>query len=230
MAEFTAADLSVEDQYKLMSGSIIPRPIALTVTLGPDGPNAAPFSFFNCIGVSPPMFMIACSPKTGPKSGGSSGELKDTVANLRYHPEMVVHIVDYELRNRMNACALDFESNIDEMEIAGFNTAPSKVVKPPRIIDCRVQLESKLIDILEMGTLPYYLILGEVVHFHMDDTVVNDQLHVDPGALDALGRMAGNGGYTRITERFVMPFLHPPGSAPPAEAVEKARDIAKTDR
>ena len=71
MAEFTAADLSVEDQYKLMSGAIIPRPIALTVTLGPDGPNAAPFSFFNCIGVSPPMFMIACSPKTGPKSGAA---------------------------------------------------------------------------------------------------------------------------------------------------------------
>lgn len=230
MAEFTAADLSVEDQYKLMSGSIIPRPIALAVTLGPDGPNAAPFSFFNCIGVSPPMFMIACSPKTGPKSGGSTGVLKDTVANLRYLPELVVHIVDYDLRNRMNACALDFDSDVDEMEIAGFNTAPSKLVKPPRITDCRVQLESKLIDILEMGTLPYYVILGEVVHFHMDDSVVNEQLHVDPGALDALGRMAGNGGYTRITDRFVMPFLHPPGSAPPDEVIEKARDIAKTDR
>ncbi|CAN0548074.1 unnamed protein product, partial [Laminaria digitata] len=49
MAEFSAADLMVEDQYKLMSGAIIPRPIALTVTLGPDGPNVAPFSFFNCI-------------------------------------------------------------------------------------------------------------------------------------------------------------------------------------
>ena len=100
MAEFSAADLMVEDQYKLMSGAIIPRPIALTVTLGPDGPNVAPFSFFNCIGVSPPMFMIACSPKTGPKSGGGNGEVKDTVANLRDHPEMVVHIVDYELRTR----------------------------------------------------------------------------------------------------------------------------------
>lgn len=230
MAEFTASDLAVEDQYKLMSGSIIPRPIALTVTLGPDGPNAAPFSFFNCIGVSPPMFMIACSPKTGPKSGGSTGEVKDTVANLRYHPEMVVHIVDYELRNRMNACALDYDSDVDETTIAGFNTAPSKFVKPPRITDCRVQLESKLIDILEMGTLPYYMILGEVVHFHMDDAVVNDQLHVDPEALDALGRMAGNGGYTRITDKFVMPFLHPPGSVPPDDVVEKARDIAKSDR
>lgn len=230
MAEFTAADLAVEDQYKLMSGAIIPRPIALTVTLGPDGPNAAPFSFFNCIGVSPPMFMIACSPKTGPKSGGSTSEVKDTVANLRHHPEMVVHIVDYELRNRMNACALDYDSNVNELEIAGFNTAPSKSVAPPRITDCRVALESRLIDIHEMGDLPYYVIFGEVVHFHLDDSVVNDRLHVDPEALDALGRMAGNGGYTKITDKFTMPFLHPPGSAPPEEAVAKARDIARTDR
>jgi len=230
MAEFSAADLVVEDQYKLTSGAIIPRPIALTVTQGPDGPNVAPFSFFNCIGVSPPMFMIACSPKTGPKSGGGNGEVKDTVANLRDCPEMVVHIVDYELRNKMNACALDFDRDVNEAEIAGFTTAPSVVVTPPRITDCRVQLESKLIDILEMGTLPYYMILGEVVHFHMDDAIINERLHIDPGALDALGRMAGNGGYTRITDKFEMPFLHPPGSVPPEEAVERAREFAKTDR
>lgn len=230
MAEFSAADLVVEDQYKLMSGAIIPRPIALTVTQGPDGPNVAPFSFFNCIGVSPPMFMIACSPKTGPKSGGGNGEVKDTVANLRDCPEMVVHIVDYELRNKMNACALDFDRDVNEAEIAGFTTAPSVVVTPPRITDCRVQLESKLIDILEMGTLPYYMILGEVVHFHMDDAIINERLHIDPGALDALGRMAGNGGYTRITDKFEMPFLHPPGSVPPEEAVERAREFANTDR
>ncbi|MGY8957570.1 MAG: flavin reductase family protein [Alphaproteobacteria bacterium] len=230
MAEFSAAELAVEDQYKLMSGAIIPRPIALTVTLGPDGPNVAPFSFFNCIGVSPPMFMIACSPKSGPKSGGSTGEVKDTVANLRDHPEMVVHIVDYELRNKMNACALDFDRSVNEAEIAGFTMAPSVVVKPPRITDCRVQLESRLLEIKEMGTLPYYLILGEVVHFHMDDSILNDRLHIDPGTLDALGRMAGNGGYTRITDKFEMPFLHPPGSSPPDEAVERAQEFAKTDR
>jgi flavin reductase (DIM6/NTAB) family NADH-FMN oxidoreductase RutF len=230
MAEFTAADLVVEDQYKLMSGSIIPRPIALTTTLGPDGPNAAPFSFFNCIGVSPPMFMIAASPKTGPKSGGSTGEPKDTVANLSHCPELVVHIVDYDLRNRMNACALDFDSDVDETQIAGFNTAPSKMVKPPRITDCRVALESRLIEIKEMGTLPYYLILGEVVHFHMDDSIVNERLHVDAAALDALGRMAGNGGYTRITDSFFMPFIHPPGSAPPDEAIAEAKKHAETDR
>jgi flavin reductase (DIM6/NTAB) family NADH-FMN oxidoreductase RutF len=230
MAEFTASELAVEDQYKLMSGSIIPRPIALATTLGPDGPNAAPFSFFNCIGVSPPMFMISCSPKTGPKSGGSLGEPKDTVANLAHCPELVVHIVDYELRNRMNACALDFGPEVDETKIAGFTTVPSKMVKPPRIAECRVALESRLIEIKEMGTLPYSLILGEVVHFHMDDSIVNDRLHVDPGALDALGRMAGNGGYTRISDRFVMPFIHPPGSPPPDEAVAEARKHAETDR
>jgi hypothetical protein len=64
----------------------------------------------------------------------------------------------------------------------------------------------------------------------MDDAIINERLHIDPGALDALGRMAGNGGYTRITDKFEMPFLHPPGSVPPEEAVERAREFAKTDR
>src|SRR3546814_4548098 len=70
--------------------------------LGPDGPNVAPFSFFQCVGVSPPMVIISCSPKTGPKSGGNAGVAKDTIANLRHHPEFVVHIVDYALRDKMN--------------------------------------------------------------------------------------------------------------------------------
>src|SRR3546814_13382014 len=91
MAGFEMATLSVEDQYKLMSGSVIPRPIALTVTLGPDGPNVAPFSFFQCVGVSPPMVLISCSPKTGPKSGGTTGVAKGPNATLRHHPELVVH-------------------------------------------------------------------------------------------------------------------------------------------
>lgn len=223
MAEFDMAALAVEEQYKLMSGSIIPRPIALTSTLGPDGPNLAPFSFFQCVAVSPPMVIISCSPKTGPKSGGSTGQPKDTVANLRELPEFVVHIVDYDQREQMNMCALDFERGVNEAEVAGFELVPSTKVAPLRIPSCRVAFECRLVEIQELGTLPYSMILGEVVHTHVHDNVVNERLHIDPGELDALGRLAGTGGYTRITDRFVLPFLHPPGSPPPAELVEKLK-------
>lgn len=220
MAEFDAAELTVEDQYKLMSGSVIPRPIALTVTLGPDGPNAAPFSFFNCVGVDPPMVMISCSPKTGPKSGGSTGVDKDTIANLKAHPEFVVHIVDSGLKDKMNLCAVDYPRGFNELKKAGFEVGRSVKVKPPRIVECRVQLECTLMDIIPLGRLPYHMVLGEVVYFHLHDKLLNERLHVDPGELDALGRLAGTGGFARITDRFVMPFLHPPGSPPPPEMME----------
>ena len=148
---------------------------------------------------------------------GGNGEVKDTLANLRDCPEMVVHIVDYELRNKMNAWRARFRSGRERGGDRRFHHRHLRLWStPPRITDCRVQLGKANSSIFwRMGTLPYYMILGEVVHFHMDDAIINERLHIDPGALDALGRMAGNGGYTRITDKFEMPFLHPPGSVPP---------------
>lgn len=66
MASFDPDALEPRQQYKLMSGTIIPRPIALVTTLGPDGvANAAPFSLFNMVGVDPPMLMFSLTPRAG---------------------------------------------------------------------------------------------------------------------------------------------------------------------
>jgi len=206
MREFDPSKLEMQDQYKLMSGAVIPRPIGLITTIGPDGPNAAPFSFFNCIGVEPPMLIFSVSPR--------EGAIKDTIENLRETPEFVAHIVGSSQRDPMNVCAVDFPRGVSEIEQAGWTTIPSVKVKPPRIAECKVQFEGKVMEIKPMGRVPYYLVIGEVVMIHMDESIVNDRLHVDPGELDALGRLAGNGGYCRITDRFVMPFLGAEGFKP----------------
>ena len=70
----------------------------------------------------------------------------------------------------------------------------------------------------------------EVVYFHISDSVINDELHIDPNSLDALGRLAGSGGYTRILDNFVMQRFHPPGSSPPEDIFEDAKAAAKLDR
>ena len=223
MRDFDPSELEMQDQYKLMSGSVIPRPIGLITTLGPDGPNAAPFSFFNCIGVEPPMLIFSVSPR--------EGAIKDTIQNLRDTPEFVAHIVGSYQRDPMNVCAIDFPRGTSEIEQAGWTTLPSQKVKPPRIAECKVQFEGKVMEIKEMGRVPYYLVIGEVVMIHMDESIVNDRLHVDAEELDALGRLAGNGGYCRITDRFFMPFIGAEGFKPKegmeAEKVEaeaKAED------
>ncbi|MFN7086966.1 MAG: flavin reductase family protein [Burkholderiales bacterium] len=201
MPEFDAATLAWQNQYKLMIGTVTPRPIALVTTLGPEGPNAAPFSFFNCIGVDPAMVAFSV--------GDVGGRAKDTVRNIRELPEFVVHIVSDAIRESMNVCAVDYPYGVNELEKAGFTAAASRKVRPPRIAEAPVALECRLMQMLELGGRPYHLVIGEVVYFHYHDGIVNERFHVDVARVNPIGRLAGKGGYTRITDRFEMPRITP---------------------
>ena len=205
MPEFDAAALEWQDQYKLMVGTVTPRPIALVTTLGENGPNAAPFSFFNCIGSPPPMVMFS----VGDKESGA----KDTVHNIRETSEFVVHIVSDAIKDKMNICAVDYPRGVNELAEAGFTAVPSRKVRPPRIAEAPIALECRLMQMLEVGRKPYHLVIGEVVYFHYHDGIVNDRFHVDVGRVDPIGRLAGKGGYTRVTDRFEMPRIAGSGGA-----------------
>ena len=187
------SQLEERDQYKLMTGSIVPRPIALVTTLGLNGPNAAPFSLFNMVGTAPPLLMFS----VGNQGDGSA---KGTVQNLRYLPEFVVHICDEAIAERMNICATDYPHGVNELEKAGFDTAPSIKVAPPRIVDAPVQMECRLERIVEFGTR-HHVVFGEVVLFHFRDGIVNDRCHVDIAKLNPIGRLSGS-LYARIRDTF----------------------------
>lgn len=197
MPEIDAAALSPQDQYKLMIGSVTPRPIALVTTMGRHGPNAAPFSFFNALGAPPPMVMFSV--------GSKPDSSKDTVRNIRELPEFVVHIVSDAIREQMNICSIDFPIDVNEIEKAGFTAVPSRKVRPPRIAEAPVAMECRLMQIVDLGPRPYSMVIGEVVYFHYHDGIVNDRYHVDVGRVNPIGRLAGKGGYTRVTDRFEMP-------------------------
>src|SRR5688572_11048609 len=153
MAEFDVAQLDAQAQYKLMIGTVTPRPIALVTTLGKNGPNAAPFSFFQAIGSDPPMLSFS----VGYKDAGA----KDTVANIRECPEFVVHIVGDAIKEQMNICAIDYPHGINEISEAGFTAAPSRKVRPPRIVEAPVAMECRLVQIIELGRKPNHLVIGE---------------------------------------------------------------------
>lgn len=198
LCSFDARGLGWAEQYKLIGGLVFPRPIGLVSTLGPHGANAAPFSFFNAVSVDPPMLMFSIGPK--------NGAIKDTLANIQHCPEFVVHLVNNEIKDKMNVCAVEHPAHIDEMEFAGLRTAPSLKVKPPRIIDAPVQFECRLHQIVELGNTPYYLVIGEAVHIHAHEGLINDRYHVDTKKLDLIGRIAGAGVYIRTDDTFVMPL------------------------
>jgi flavin reductase (DIM6/NTAB) family NADH-FMN oxidoreductase RutF len=188
MTEFDATALDWKTQYKLLIGSVTPRPIALVTTLGSQGPNAAPFSFFNSVGA---------------KDGGA----KDTIANILEIPEFVVHIVSDAIKEKMNVCAIDYPRGVNEIAEAGFTALASNKVRPPRIAEAPVAFECRLLQRLELGRVPYHVVIGEVVYFHYHEGIVDERFHVDVGKINPIGRLAGRGGYTRITDRFEMPRL-----------------------
>lgn len=206
MPPFDPALLDPKDMSKLMSAVVVPRPIALVTTLGPDGPNAAPFSFFNLCCADPPMVMFSMAPRVGTT-------MKDTIRNIERIPEFVVHIVDEPNREKMNLCSTEWPHGVNEIERSGFSTAPSVKVRPPRIADCPVQLECRLERMLKLGRKPYTMVIGEVVLAHFREGLVDEsRYYVDVARLKAMGRMEGSDMYTRLTDRFSMVRPAPVGT------------------
>lgn len=198
---FNPDELTRVEQYKLLTGAVVPRPIALVTTQGAHGVNAAPFSFFNAVGAEPPMIMFS--------AGRRSNGIKDTTRNIQETREFVVHIVDDATREMMNICGIEYGPGVNEVLEAGFRTAASVRVRPPRLIDCPVQLECRLMEIITLGH--YDMIIGEVVFFHFRADVINERMHTDPIKLNPIGRLSG-AGYVSVAEQINMPRLPvPPG-------------------
>jgi flavin reductase (DIM6/NTAB) family NADH-FMN oxidoreductase RutF len=135
------------------------------------------------------------------------GSEKGTLQNVRHLPEFVVHICNEAIAERMNVCSTDFEHGINELEKAGLTALPSVKVRPPRIAEAPVQMECKLIRIVEFGTR-HHVIFGEVLLFHIHDGIVNERFHVDVQKLNPIGRLSGS-LYAKVREPFRMdrPFL-----------------------
>jgi flavin reductase (DIM6/NTAB) family NADH-FMN oxidoreductase RutF len=176
------SDITEKEVYKLLIGSILPRPIAFVSTIGEDGPNLAPFSYFTCVSTSPPM--VAFSLQPGPYGP------KDTLRHIRENGEFVVNIVSRSFIDKVNIAATDFAPGINEFEQAELTETPSLLVKPPGVAESLVNLECRKYTILELGKDT--LVIGEVVSFHVNDDVLLERYRIDLDKLDPVGRLAGN--------------------------------------
>lgn len=199
------SNLSHSELYGLILNSVAPRPIAWVSTLSASGrPNLAPFSFFNCVCVEPALLAFAPGMRSPKTPGSSTGEAKDTLRNVRETKEFVVNIVTYELAEAMNLTSGEYDASINEFELAQIATAPSQVVKVPRVAASPVSFECRLHQILDFSPSPKSgsLVIGEIVSIHVDDANMKDG-KLDRNSLDMVGRMGGI-QYSRTTERFEM--------------------------
>jgi flavin reductase (DIM6/NTAB) family NADH-FMN oxidoreductase RutF len=202
MKTFNAAELTPQQNYKLLSGSILPRPIAFVSTMDERGVrNLAPFSFFTVASANPPI-VVFCPMVRAPNAKGLPST-KDTLHNIAATKEFVLNIVSEEFVGKMNDTAAEVPADVDEWDLSGLTPVPSELVKPPRVAESRVQMECRLVQLVIASDKPLggTLVLGEVLRFHIAEEVVNDQLNIDPDKLNAVGRMAGS-AYARTSDRF----------------------------
>ncbi|WP_138471381.1 flavin reductase family protein [Poseidonocella sp. HB161398] len=192
---FDFAELTPKERYKLLIGTVIPRPIALITTLSPGGtPNAGSFSFFNILTHDPAVMAVGIEHKP-------DGTPKDTAANILATGEFTVHISDHALVDQMEICSIKFPADVDELAIAGLETAPGEAVSCPRILAAPAAFECKLMQTVPVSPART-IVLGEVKRMFVRETLVDPEtMHVDQIGIDAVGRLGGH-LYARQLDQF----------------------------
>jgi len=172
---------------RVLTGVIVPRPIAFVSTMSASGlVNLAPYSFFNAVAYAPPTIIFSSSRRAGSKQ-------KDTLANIEETGEFVVNIVVDDIAEAMNKTSAEYPTAVSEFEVAGLTEAPSDLIKPPRVAESPVNMECRLIQIVPLGqgSHQHGLVIGEVVYMHIRDDII-DGHRINHQNLKPTGRLAGN--------------------------------------
>lgn len=201
MLTLDPADQSPLETYKLMIGAIVPRPIAFVSSINEQGVrNLAPFSLFTMASYNPPV--VCFTPMFRDTARSGLPPAKDTLRNIAATREFVVNIVSEGFVAQMNACSAELPPEVDEFTVSGLTPLASDRVRPPRVAESHVQMECRLLQIVTVSERPLggSLVLGEVVRFHVRESIFNN-FHIDPDKLRAVGRMGGP-TYVRTLDRF----------------------------
>ncbi len=203
MAQFDFGAILPNQRYNLVIGLVAPRPIALVTSLDASGQiNAAPFSAFNYACVDPVLVTLGVANRpnaSDPQSGLPVP--KDSAQNIRVRGEFVINVVNEEIAEAMNVCAIDFPPGVDELAEAGLTTEPSVRVQVPRIAQAPASLECREVTTVEVGRSR--IVIGEVLYVHVRDEYLDPAgPYVKADELGPIGRMNGAGNYVRTRGAF----------------------------
>ena len=200
------ADLDAETAYRLITGVVVPRPIAWVTSLSGSGVvNLAPFSAFMFVSPKPPMLAISV--------GRKAGIYKDTAQNILNNEEYVIHIADSSLMTAVHESSTEHPPDVSEVEQLGLATLPSERIKVPRLAAAPIAMECRLRQCLEFGDTRSRLIVGEVLVFHLRDGLVNNG-KIETEALDPIARI-GVPRYARLGEIVTLKSVFQTSKSPP---------------
>ena len=195
--QFDPNEMDQKSIYKILTGTIIPRPIGWISSISEDGIlNLAPFSYFNAVGDDPPHIMFSAS--------RANNAIKDTLKNVLETKEFVVNMVTEDLVEQMNMTAHPIPSHESEFELAGLTPEPSLKVKPPRIKESPIAMECELVHHYTLEGNKFggsTIIIGRVLHFHIADEVLMDDFKINLDTYKPVARLAG-ANYSKLGELF----------------------------
>jgi flavin reductase (DIM6/NTAB) family NADH-FMN oxidoreductase RutF len=181
--QIRSTELNPEQTYKLLTGVVVPRPIAWISTLGEDGVvNLAPFSCFTFVSSKPPMVGISIGRKAGAR--------KDTAHNIHASGEFVVNIGDDTMIDAIHMSAVEHPPEVSEVDLLGLAISPSVSVAPPCLRDVPVSLECRLHSIIPFGLTGAEFVVGEILVFHIRDGLLRDG-KIDTASLRPVCRLGG---------------------------------------
>ncbi len=191
----SAQELDGEQTYKLLTGVVVPRPIAWITTLSAAGVvNLAPFSAFTFVSNKPPML--------GVNIGRKAGVRKDTALNIMANGEFVVHIAHSGQTPELHASAIEHPPDVSEVELLGLATLPAQHLKVPRLQAAPVAMECRLVSVTPYGDTGAEFFVGEVLCWHLREGLANGG-KVDAFALDPVCRLGGP-NYATLGQRLTM--------------------------
>jgi flavin reductase (DIM6/NTAB) family NADH-FMN oxidoreductase RutF len=198
MPSFDPKSLSTSKLHGLLLSAVSPRPIAFASTLDMNGnANLSPFSFFNVFSANPPILVFS------PARRVKDNSVKHTLKNIMATKEVVINVVNFDMVHQVSLSSTEYPEGVNEFEKAGLTMLKSEVVKPYRVAESPVQFECKVNDVIELGNEggAGNLIICEIVKFHIDDDVLNEDGSINQVKLDLVAR-AGGSYYSRAKKGF----------------------------
>ena len=195
--QFNPDDLERSAVYKLLTGSIIPRPIGWISSISEDKiNNLAPFSYFNMLGDDPPHVMFS--------TRRDNDKNKDTLNNVLATKQFVVNMVTEDVVEQMNTTSQSIPADESEFDLANLTPIPSVKVKPMRVKESKIHFECELVH-------HYFLeghqqggacvVIGRIVMMHFDDSILLDDYKINLETYKPVSRLAGS-NYSKIGEMF----------------------------
>lgn len=195
---FNPEELDNSIVYKLLTGTIIPRPIGWISTIDENGVNnLAPFSYFNMVSSDPPCVMFS--------SRRDNNSNKDTLNNVLQNGEFVANLVTMDIVEQMNATSATVAPNVDEFKLAGLTPIDSLTIKPKRVKESLVHFECQKIHHYFIkdadGNETACVVIGQIKRIHIDDSILSENNRIDLEKYKPVARLAGP-NYATLGELF----------------------------